>query len=414
MFATGTCPEGLLADILRKLKITNCQVLRAMTPRPEISYNVDVRADEEAAKSALLRAVKATTAGYAPGSRALIFCRKTSTVNDIATKLGYSPFHRKLPDDQLKHTWSDFTSGQGVKVLVCSSIIGVGVDIPHVRDVWHFGMPWNLIDYVQETGRGGRDGKEAFSHLFTWNDDIDATSSNYTEADLRRMVSQTNECRRTVMGEVLDNHATSCALLRQPNLCDNCQRRMEDARRNPDAATPPPPLPNHYTHTVKPQKALQGARRAQPRGGEVTSIAPLPATTPPRPHSHGVLPQPPPSDKRRSRLPHEETMTATAGPIPPRPSARQRPGVQEKRSTPNEQPPVRTQPGVQGQRSPRNGRPPQPNNAVNRARARTDDSKTRPRPQDSAKTATPVGTTFPATARRNKTPAEHPSVLHPP
>ncbi|KAF8235417.1 hypothetical protein L208DRAFT_1109907, partial [Tricholoma matsutake] len=41
--------------------------------------------------------------------------------------------------------------------LCCSSILGVGLDFPNITHVIHRGYPHNVISFVQETGRMGRD-----------------------------------------------------------------------------------------------------------------------------------------------------------------------------------------------------------------------------------------------------------------
>ena len=46
-------------------------------------------------------------------------------------------------------------------VLCATSAFGLGVDIPDIRRVIHDELPDSLIDYVQQSGRAGRDGNRA-------------------------------------------------------------------------------------------------------------------------------------------------------------------------------------------------------------------------------------------------------------
>ncbi|ACV23201.1 Single-stranded-DNA-specific exonuclease recJ [Slackia heliotrinireducens] len=52
-----------------------------------------------------------------------------------------------------------------LKVLVCTSAFGEGVNIPDVRHVVLYGMPFSEIEFNQMSGRAGRDGTEATIHL---------------------------------------------------------------------------------------------------------------------------------------------------------------------------------------------------------------------------------------------------------
>ncbi|MDO5358778.1 MAG: single-stranded-DNA-specific exonuclease RecJ [Slackia faecicanis] len=52
-----------------------------------------------------------------------------------------------------------------LRVLVCTSAFGEGVDIPDVRHVVLYGMPFSEVEFNQMSGRAGRNGREACIHL---------------------------------------------------------------------------------------------------------------------------------------------------------------------------------------------------------------------------------------------------------
>ena len=52
-----------------------------------------------------------------------------------------------------------------LRVLVCTSAFGEGVDIPDVRHVVLYGMPFSEVEFNQMSGRAGRNGQDACIHL---------------------------------------------------------------------------------------------------------------------------------------------------------------------------------------------------------------------------------------------------------
>ena len=53
-----------------------------------------------------------------------------------------------------------------IDIMVSTCGFGLGIDGPTIKYVIHFGLPYSLIQYNQETGRAGRDGSTAECLLF--------------------------------------------------------------------------------------------------------------------------------------------------------------------------------------------------------------------------------------------------------
>ena len=59
-----------------------------------------------------------------------------------------------------------FSRPSCLRVLIATVAFGMGVNPPDVHRVYHCGPPNNVEMYVQEIGRGGRDGLSTVAALF--------------------------------------------------------------------------------------------------------------------------------------------------------------------------------------------------------------------------------------------------------
>ncbi len=76
--------------------------------------------------------------------------------------LGYqcAAYHGGLSATQRRNIEHGWLSGK-LLFVVCTCAFGMGINQPHCRWILHFQAPQLLSEYVQEVGRGGRDGKPA-------------------------------------------------------------------------------------------------------------------------------------------------------------------------------------------------------------------------------------------------------------
>ncbi|KAL1217207.1 ATP-dependent DNA helicase Q-like 5 [Cardamine amara subsp. amara] len=74
-------------------------------------------------------------------------------------------YHSGLPAKDRVRIQESFCSNK-IRVVVATVAFGMGFDKGDVGAVIHFSMPGSLEEYVQETGRAGRDGRLSYCHLF--------------------------------------------------------------------------------------------------------------------------------------------------------------------------------------------------------------------------------------------------------
>lgn len=54
-----------------------------------------------------------------------------------------------------------------LRILICTSAFGMGVDCKGVERVYHWGPPDDIEQYLQEIGRAGRDASQCTATLFS-------------------------------------------------------------------------------------------------------------------------------------------------------------------------------------------------------------------------------------------------------
>jgi ATP-dependent DNA helicase RecQ len=91
--------------------------------------------------------------------------RKDSEIlADLLEAAGYetAAYHAGLSPEERRQIEKAWLNGT-LTFVVCSSAFGMGINKPDVRWVVHFQAPLLLSEYIQEIGRGGRDGKSAIA-----------------------------------------------------------------------------------------------------------------------------------------------------------------------------------------------------------------------------------------------------------
>ena len=103
--------------------------------------------------------------------------------------------HSCTPKANKENIINSFTNEQGViRVLVATISFGMGVNCKAVERIIHFGPSKNIENYIQETGRAGRNGAQAVAFLL-----YNGILLNHVESDIKSYVIKDDKCRRKAL-----------------------------------------------------------------------------------------------------------------------------------------------------------------------------------------------------------------------
>ena len=77
-------------------------------------------------------------------------------------------YHARVDEDDKKEILAAFQPTDGTCILFSTIAFGMGVDIPDVRTIIHYGPCSDIESYFQECSRAERDGKESIALLYVY------------------------------------------------------------------------------------------------------------------------------------------------------------------------------------------------------------------------------------------------------
>lgn len=94
--------------------------------------------------------------------RTLVFTKNDEVSFRVAQAIGYEADVFQKENTYAYHLFAD----EKCKVLVASSELGIGINLPNVQNIIHFGLPVSKNEFVQEIGRAGRGNEAVNSYVF--------------------------------------------------------------------------------------------------------------------------------------------------------------------------------------------------------------------------------------------------------
>ncbi|GAX85687.1 hypothetical protein CEUSTIGMA_g13102.t1 [Chlamydomonas eustigma] len=184
MALTATATPRVQEDVTIQLNIPNCLVFKSSFNRPNLRYEVMKKKKDavDAIKELLVSRFTEQLGGTRGASSrkrvqcGIVYCLSRGDCERVAEQLNelfkggpiallVRHYHASMSAEDRERVQRDWSMGH-VQVIVATIAFGMGINKPDVRFVIHYSLPKSLEGYHQETGRAGRDGREAHCFLF--------------------------------------------------------------------------------------------------------------------------------------------------------------------------------------------------------------------------------------------------------
>lgn len=222
---TATASPVVLERVAQILFDGEAHIVRSESDRTNIHYFVRYSCEKK--KEALLLA-------KSEAKPMIIFCGTRFKAEDMARELNVCFgrdaarfYHAGLEKSEKENIEKWFyNSKDGILCATCA--YGMGVDKKDIKTVLHIEASPTAEAYIQEAGRGGRDGSVAKAILI-WSLEDSLNYSFYKkgsrEAAMREF-AETKECRRQVLLDALGAEQAVCSG------CDLCNARNEKSKES--------------------------------------------------------------------------------------------------------------------------------------------------------------------------------------
>jgi ATP-dependent DNA helicase Q1 len=165
---TATASDRVREDCCRILRLgTNYQFFRSSANRPNLNYSIRPKSEKA---DEVVEEIANFIRDSHPRNAGIIYTfskKEANTVAEKLTNLGITAkaYHAEVSTtakDRIHRSWMN----NKTQVVVATIAFGLGINKPDVRFVIHHSISKTLEAYYQESGRAGRDGKDADCVLF--------------------------------------------------------------------------------------------------------------------------------------------------------------------------------------------------------------------------------------------------------
>ena len=197
---TATADPQAQQEIIRALELQQPDRFCVSPYRPNLSLNVQTVWTPRGRRQQILKFL------HQQGDRSgLVYVRSRKDSETLSAwfksqHYAVAAYHAGLITSDRRQIERDWISGK-LQFVICTSAFGMGIDKPDVRWVVHYHAPELLAEYIQEVGRGGRNGKPAtaltlVSEPTGWLNPEDKQRSQFFQSRLEKQYRQAQQLVR--------------------------------------------------------------------------------------------------------------------------------------------------------------------------------------------------------------------------
>ncbi len=157
---TATANYTVVEDIQQQLKIPQQNIF---SPIAFEKYNVSYHFQGLNSFDEMIEQVcEVVSSQIQRNERTLVFTKNDEISYQVAQAIGYEADVFQKDNTYAYHLFAD----EKCKVLVASEELGIGINLPNIQNIIHFGLPVSKNEFVQEIGRAGRANEAVNSYVF--------------------------------------------------------------------------------------------------------------------------------------------------------------------------------------------------------------------------------------------------------
>lgn len=157
---TATANYTVVEDIQKQLSIPQQNIF---SPIAFEKYNVSYHFKAVQSFDEMVKEVCNVVAEQIQkNERTIVFTKNDEISFRVAQAIGYEADVFQKENTFAYHLFAD----EKCKVLVASEELGIGINLPNIQNIIHFGLPVSKNEFVQEIGRAGRANEAVNSYVF--------------------------------------------------------------------------------------------------------------------------------------------------------------------------------------------------------------------------------------------------------